>query len=102
MAQDTGHINLAVDQVKDIRTDTRLDDGAAFVIRDGQRYEVFNTGKSEVSLAERATSRGIPDLETDDAILIPPKRSAWITVAPGFEYYTWSLNAPSRVALSEL
>ena len=101
MAQDTGHAILGIDEIKNVRTDGRLDDGTALVITDGETYEVFNTGSSEVSLTERAVARGAPSLDSDDAVLIPPKRSASLKAVTGFNYYVWSLNASSRVAISE-
>ena len=98
----TGHIDIAVDEIKNIRTDVTLDDGTSVPVDDGAEYNIQNVGNSDVSLSERATSRGIPGLNSEDAYLIPVLGWTRIKVETDMNYYVWSLNRPSRVAVGKL
>ena len=100
----TGHIDIDIDidEIKNVRTDTVLDDGTNVHIADGTEYIIQNTGDSEVSLSERETSRGIPGLYSEDAYLIPALGWTRIKVDVGMNYYVWSLNRSSRVAVGAI
>ena len=65
---DTAHLSLPHDEIKDFRLDARLDDGTHFPIENNKSYAAQNTGASEVRISERAATRGMPSIETDDVL----------------------------------
>ena len=97
-----GHVNIAVDAIKNLRTDLTLDDGSLFPLENGFEYGIQNIADSEVSLTERETSRGVPTLISGDVVLIPPRGAAYIQVEAASNFYAWSLNAPSRISVTKM
>ena len=99
---DTAHCRVPQGQLKDLRLDVMFDDGSQLVLEDNKRYWVQNTGAHDVKICQRASSRGEPDLDTGDTLLIGHKGNAWINVEPGANYYAWSLGQDSLLAVGEI
>ena len=96
-----GYIDLRIDEIKNILTDTVLDDGTPVAISPGRKLAIQNVGVSDVSLNERETSRGLPTLSSPEADIIPSLGWVQVNVTPGYNYYVWSLNAPSRITVGD-
>ena len=97
-----GHTDIAIDEIKNLRTDLILDDGSPFVLENNFEYGIQNVGDSEVSVTERDTSRGVPTLTSEDVLLIPPRGRVYLQVKTGEDYFAWSLNASSRVSVVKM
>ena len=96
---DTAHCTLPQGQLKNLRLDIRLDDGTHFPIVDSKKYEMVNTGGEDIKVCGRSASRGEPDLDTQDMLLIGHKVSFWLEPEPDINYYAWSSGQDSLVAV---
>ena len=96
-----GYIDIGIDEIKNILTDTVLDDGTIVDISSGRKLAIQNVGASAVSINERERSRGLPTLTTPEADIIPPLGWVQVNVTPDYDYYVWSLNAPSRITVGD-
>ena len=92
---DTAHVTLPHDQLKDMRLHVTLDDGSHFPIEDNKSYAAQNTGAGVICVAERAASRGEPDLATNDCSVIGNREWLKIDVKPDTNYYAWSRGQDS-------
>ena len=102
MAMDTAHCTLPQRQLKNLRLDVIFDDGSQLVLENNKRYGVQNTGGDDVKICQRASSRGEPDLDTGDMLLIGHKEYAWIDVEANANYYAWSVGQDSILAVGEV
>ena len=102
MAMDTGHVTLPQGQLKNLRLDVMFDDGTQLAFEDNKRYQVQNIGGDDVKICQRATSRGEPDLDSNDALLLGHKEDAWIDVEANANYFAWSVGKDSILAVGEV
>ena len=99
---DIAHCTLPRNTIKNLRTDCRLDDGTPSPIEDNKRYAVQNTGAGEVRISERADTRGMPSIESNDVMKAGNREWTYIDTKPNSNYYVWALGQDSVIALSEM
>ena len=99
MDMDTAHLALPQGQLKNLRLDIQTDDGAHFSILDSKKYEMVNTGGDDIKVCARSVSRGEPDLDTHDVLLIGHKVSFWLEPEAGYNYFAWSFSQDSLLAV---
>ena len=86
MAMDTGHVTLPQGQLKNLRLDVMFDDGSHLPFENNKRYGVQNTGAHDVKVCQRAASRGEPNVDTGDVLILGYKEYAWIDVEANANY----------------
>lgn len=99
---DIAHCTLPHDVIKDMRTDCQLDDESHFPIENDKRYAIQNTGAGEVRISERADTRGLPDIGSNDVVKAGNREWTYIDTKPDYNYYVWAIGQDSVIALSEL
>ena len=99
---DTAHIRLPSNTIKNLRIDAQLDDGSHFIIEDDKEYGVQAIGGHDVKITSRATSRGVPDLESDDVVVVANKVMVYVQTKPDENYYIWSEGQDSIVGVNEI
>ena len=99
---DTAHLALPIDELKNLRTDVRLDDGTEVPLLVGHSYRCQNIGASEVRISERSTSRGEPDIESNDYLLLSNREWTRLDIFPDVNYIAWSRGQDSVLSVTEL
>ena len=102
MAVDSmGVVTLKNNEVSNLRTDFKTENGTAIVVDDNVFYTLKNEFVPNIVIAIRTTAEGVPAVGDKAKMTIYGEDSATLKFESGKDYYAWAANKQTELVIAE-